>query len=138
MYGYQHSSFFFGFLLLISDKSPEFTNFTVILLIEIKAILFPIPNLQQVVIECFLGDADLLSGTFKRLLEIIPILIIEPSIELPPESNLLNNLTNPLFLLPLAVLLLLEIFILVLLLLNECIDGNFLFVPNLDPKLHHE
>jgi hypothetical protein len=107
MYGYQHSSFFLSFLLLISDKSPEFTNFTVILLIEIKAILFSIPNLQQVVIECFLGDADFLSCTFKRLLEIIPILIIEPSVELPPESNLLNNLTNPLFLLPLAVLLLL-------------------------------
>lgn len=57
-------SLLFGFLLLL-DECAEDTDLVVAVAFEVEIEFLPEPQLQQVVIERLLGDADLLCGVLE-------------------------------------------------------------------------
>ena len=119
-------------LLLIPHKGPEFSNFGIDLIVEVEPILLPIPNLQQVVIQGLLGNAYLLSSSLQWFLDVVPELIIKPSVKFPPECYLLDHFAD-LLLLVLAVHIVLLVFH--TLLLNQRLDDQFAFSPHLQSHL---
>ena len=75
---------FLLFLFLITNKGPQLTYFRIDFLVEVKAIFFTIPYLKQIVIKRFFGNANFLSSSFQRLLNVISKLVVKACVKLSP------------------------------------------------------
>ena len=121
------------FLLLIPYKSSELPYFRVGFVIEIEAVFFSVSNLKKVVVEGLLCDADFLSGCLQRFLDVVSELVVEASVELPPECHLFNNLSDLLLLVLVVCVLFL---VLAPLFFHQRFHNQFAFSSDFDSELN--
>lgn len=114
---------FLGVVLLrLAHVVSQHANLIVLVLVEVEAELPAEPDLQQVVIEALLANADLRSGFFQRQpRHLIAALFFDAGVVLPPFHNLIDDVAYAPLLRPTALVVVFLLPFLVLSLLHHCL-----------------
>jgi hypothetical protein len=93
---------FFGRLaalvvFVLADKVPEHADLVVLVLVEVEAVLFAEPDLEQVVVKALLADAHLAGRVLEGDLAVLG------GVELAPVEDLLDDVPDPALLGPAAL-----------------------------------
>lgn len=83
-------SLFLVLSLLLLNKGAQSANFVVLVLLEVKVILFTKAELKQVVVQRLLAHIDFRGGVFERVPHQVP-LSQHSVVQSPPEAHFLDD-----------------------------------------------
>ena len=81
-------------MLVLFDEATEFPYFLSLSLVEVEAVPFPVPDLQEVVVKGLFDDPYLGGRSFQVHVNHFPRLIQKADVKFSPEGHFLDHFLN--------------------------------------------